>query len=113
MVLGAGQSRRTQRADGRVLPKHRKRIEHQYQQRRNKALARVGDIVLIDHPADHNGPRSNNCYFVEVEDAAALGADGKKFKIDAQWLLYSLQWKGTPPDFHLQLVRGPAISLEL
>ena len=36
-------------------------------------MARVGDIVLIDHAADDTGPRSINCYFVEVEDAAALG----------------------------------------
>jgi hypothetical protein len=51
------------------------------------------------------GPRSINCYFVEVEDAAALGADGKKFKIDPRRLLYSLQWRhnGTPPDLYLQL----------
>jgi hypothetical protein len=42
---------------------------------------------------------------VEVE--VALGADGKKFKIDPQRLLYSLQWlpNGTPPDLHLQFVR--------
>jgi hypothetical protein len=35
----------------------------------------------------------------------------KKFKIEPQRLLYSLQWKhnGTPPDFHLQLVRDPQV----
>jgi hypothetical protein len=32
--------------------------------------------------------------------------EGKKFKIDPQRMLYSLQ-RGTPPDFHLQLVRSP------
>jgi hypothetical protein len=40
-----------------------------------------------------------------MDDFAAI--DGKKFKIDSQRLFYSLQWlhNGTPPDFHLQLVR--------
>jgi hypothetical protein len=69
--------------------------------------------VLLDHPADHNGPRSINCYLTEVQDftAAAPGGEGKKFKIDPQRLLYSLQWKhsGSPPDFHLQLVKEPAL----
>jgi hypothetical protein len=34
-----------------------------------------------------------------------------KFKIEPQRLLYSSQWlhTGTPPDFHLQLVRDPAL----
>jgi hypothetical protein len=43
--------------------------------------------------------------------AAASGGEGKKFKIDPQRLLYSLQWKhnGSPPDFHLQLVRDPQL----
>jgi hypothetical protein len=56
------------------------------------------------------GRASINCYLVEVPDftAAALGgADAKRFKIDPQRLLYSLQWKHncTPPDFHLSLVQ--------
>jgi hypothetical protein len=72
---------------------------------------RVDDIELIDMPADDTGPRCINCYLVEVEDftAAAPSGEGKKFKIDPQRLLYSLQWKhdGTPPDLHLQLVRDP------
>jgi hypothetical protein len=74
-------------------------------------MARVNNIVLLDHPADATGPRSINSYFVEVQDAAALGEDGKKFKIDPQRLLYSLQWlhNASPPDLHLQLVRDPAI----
>jgi hypothetical protein len=44
-----------------------------------------------------------------VEDAAAIGAEAKKFEIDPQRLLYSLQWRhnAQPPDFHLQLVRDP------
>jgi len=67
--------------------------------------------VLLDHPADPTGPRIINCYFVGVQDSAKLGANGKKFKIEPQHLLYSLQWwhSGTPPDFNLQLVRDPAL----
>jgi hypothetical protein len=66
--------------------------------------------VLLDHPADSAGPCSIKCYFVEVQDftaAASGGADAKRFKVDPQRLLYSLQWRhnATPPDPHLQLVR--------
>jgi hypothetical protein len=46
-------------------------------------MARISNVVLLDHPADITGPRIN-CYLVEVQDAAALGGDGKKFKIDPQ-----------------------------
>jgi hypothetical protein len=42
------------------------------------------------------------------------GADAKRFKIEPQRLLYSLQWRhnGTPPGLHLQLVNNPAICFE-
>jgi hypothetical protein len=65
----------------------------------------------LDKPADASGPPSINDYLVEVEDAAAIGAGAKKFKVDPQRLLYSLQWNhnGTPPDFHLQLATEPAL----
>jgi hypothetical protein len=77
-------------------------------------MARVNDLVLLDHPADITGPRSINCYLVEVLDftaAASGGADAKKFKIDPRRLLYSLQClhNGSPPDFNLQLVRDPQL----
>lgn len=67
-------------------------------------IARVCDIVLLDHPADATGPRSINVYRVDVHDFADI--NGVKFKLDPQCLLYSLQWQhnGTPPDLHLQLV---------
>jgi hypothetical protein len=76
---------------------------------RELRMARVDDIVLLDHPADVTGPRSINVYRVDVRDFAAAG--GKKFKFDPQCLLYSLQWQhnGTPPDLHLQLVREPQL----
>jgi hypothetical protein len=71
-------------------------------------MARVDEIVLLDHPADVTGPRSINVYLVDLLDFAAV--DGNKFKIDPQRLLYSLRWQrnGTPPDLHLQLARDPA-----
>jgi predicted DNA-binding transcriptional regulator YafY len=76
---------------------------------RQVRMARINDIVLLDHPPDAAGPRSINCYLVEAQDftAAAPTGEGKKFKIDPQRLLYSLQWlhNSSPPDFHLQLVR--------
>ena len=63
-------------------------------------MARVGDVVLLDHPVDAGAPRSINCYLVEVQDAAAPGGASRKFKIDPQRLLYSLRWKHNahPPD---------------
>jgi hypothetical protein len=78
---------------------------------RELRMVRVNDIVLVDQPADHTGPRCINCYLVEGE---------RTFKFDPTRLLYSLQWlhKATPPDFHLQLLRDPrewfdAVSLTL
>ena len=71
-------------------------------------LARVGDIVLLDHPADATGPRSINVYLVKTlhfTAAAAGGADVMRFKIDPQRLLYSLRWKhnGTTVPFRLSV----------
>jgi hypothetical protein len=51
-------------------------------------VARVDDIALIEHSGRPQRPRSINCYFIGVEDAAALGADAKKFRIDPQHLFY-------------------------
>jgi hypothetical protein len=47
----------------------------------------------------------------DVTAAASGGADAKRFKVDLQRLLYSLQWchNATPPDPHLQLVRDPQL----
>jgi hypothetical protein len=48
---------------------------------------------------------------VDVQEfgAAAPGGEGKKFKLDPQRLMYSLQWKhnATPPDFELVVLRKP------
>lgn len=72
-------------------------------------MARVDDFVLLDHPADATGPRSINVYLTDVLDFDAGG--GRKWKVDPQCLLYSLQWRhtGTPPDQHLQLVQEPQL----
>jgi hypothetical protein len=84
--------------------------------RPSPTMARVGDVVLLDHPADITGPRSISAYLVEVQDftAAALVGEGRKFKLDPQRLLDSLQWKhnAAPPDLHLQVVRDPALWLD-
>jgi hypothetical protein len=74
---------------------------------RSPRMARVDDIVLLDHPADATGPRSINVYRVDVRDFAS--GNDRKFKLDPQCLLYSLHWQhnGTAPDLHLQLVRDP------
>jgi hypothetical protein len=63
------------------------------------------------------GPHCINCYLVEVQDfaAAAPGGEGKKFDLEPQRLLYSLQWphNRTPPDLHLQLVRDPQLWFDM
>jgi hypothetical protein len=84
---------------------------------RQVRMARVGDVVLLDHPADATGPRSINCYLVKMLDftaAAAGGAGAKRLKVDPGRLLYSLRWKhnATPPDLHLQLVKEPDLWFE-
>ena len=58
---------------------------------RQVRMARVNEVVLLDHPADTTGPRSINCYLVEVQDAATLGANSKKFKIVSERLLYMVR----------------------
>jgi hypothetical protein len=72
-------------------------------------MARVGDdVALVDVPADDSGPRCINCYSVEVERFDVI--DGRKFKIDPERLVYSLQWKhkGEPPDLDLALIQPGA-----
>ena len=84
---------------------------------RQVRMARVGDVVLLDHSTDATGPRSINCYLVKVLDftaAASSGADAKRFKFGPDRLLYSLRWKhnATPADLHLQLVKDPDLWFE-
>jgi hypothetical protein len=74
---------------------------------RQRRMARINDVVLLNDLADATGPRSINCDSVEVKDVAALGADWKKFKLDPQSLLDSLRYKhnAEPPDFEMVLIQ--------
>ena len=76
-------------------------------------MAGIGDVVLLDQPADATGPRSINCYLVKTLDftAAAGGADAKRLKVGPDRLLYSLRWKHNA-DLHLQLVKEPDLWFE-
>jgi len=49
-------------------------------------VVRVGDIAVVDQPADDSGPRTVSVYLI---------GEGAKF------LLYSLQWHSAAPDLHL------------
>jgi hypothetical protein len=81
---------------------------------RRMRLACVGDVVLLDYPADATGPRSINCYLVKTLEftAAPSGdADAKRFKVGSDRLLYSLRWKhNAPADLHL--VKEPDLWFE-
>ena len=72
---------------------------------REMRMACVGDVVLLDHPADATGSRSINCYLVKMLDA-------KRLKVGPDRLLYSLRWKHTPADLHLQLAKEPDLWFE-
>jgi hypothetical protein len=76
---------------------------------RQMRMARVGDVVLLDYPADSTGPRSINCYLVKTLDftaAAFGGADAKRLKVGPDRLLYSLRWKHNAPVFISARVRS-------
>lgn len=65
-------------------------------------LARIGNVVLADQPADEIGPRAINGYIIERQI-------GKAFRIDPPSMLFSLQWPSDgSPEFDLKLVRDPA-----
>jgi hypothetical protein len=65
-------------------------------------MARIGDVVLMEKPADDRLPKRIDCY--EVVEHSASGA---AFKLDPARLVYSLQWKHNayPPDFELVLIQ--------
>jgi hypothetical protein len=104
-IDGVGAERAAQRLGGETFLLGEDSGVHQVR------MARVADVVLLDHTADHSGSRSINCYLVEVQDftTGALGGEGKKFKIVPERLIHSLQWqhKAEPPDFELVLLPGP------
>jgi len=84
---------------------------------RQVRMARVGEVVLFDRPADTTSPRSINVYLVKMLDftASASGdADAKLFKVAPDRLLYSLRWRSdaAPADLHLRLAKDPDLWLE-
>jgi hypothetical protein len=38
-------------------------------------MARVNEVVVLDHPADITGPHSINCYLVEVQEKFKIVPD--------------------------------------
>ncbi len=65
----------------------------------NWRMARLGEVVLLEKPADSRSPECINCY--EVMERSSGGA----IKLDRP--LYSLRWqhKTEPPDFDLVLLQ--------
>jgi hypothetical protein len=73
-------------------------------------MARVSDNVLLDHRPTPPVRAASIAIWSRVKDAAKPGANGKKFKIVPERLLYSLRWKHNagPPDYEMVLVQdGP------
>jgi hypothetical protein len=70
-------------------------------------MACVGDVALLDKPADIRSPRRIDCYAIDVSDFD--GGNGKTFKLDPQRVLFSLQYKhnAVPPDFELVTLGKP------
>jgi hypothetical protein len=62
---------------------------------RQVRVACVGDVVLLDHPADATGPRSINCYLVKMPGFAAP-PDATRLEVGPDRLLYSLRCGTTP-----------------
>jgi hypothetical protein len=65
-------------------------------------MARVGDVALLEKPADNRSPKRIDCYQVTERRA-----DGAAFRLDLARLVYSLRWlhQGEPPDFELVLIQ--------
>jgi hypothetical protein len=78
-------------------------------QLRNARMARVQDIVLVDHPADEKAPRLICVYQVDLLDAQPPLGEGKQFKFEPQCMLFAYQWlhKAEPADFRLVLMKDP------
>jgi len=63
-------------------------------------MVRIGDVVLLEKPADDKLPRRIDCYEVVEHSGAA-------FKLDPARLVYSLRWKhnAEPPDYEMVLIQ--------
>jgi hypothetical protein len=66
-------------------------------------MARVGDVVLFQKPADDKLPKR-----IDVYEVVEHSASGAAFKLDPAQLVYSLRWKHNahPPDFEMVLVQA-------
>jgi hypothetical protein len=51
-------------------------------------MARIGDVALLEKPADDRLPRRIDCY-----ELAEYSASGAAFRLDPARLVYSLRWK--------------------
>jgi CBS domain-containing protein len=65
-------------------------------------MARIGDVALLEKPADDRLPKRIDCY-----ELVEHGASGAAFKLDPARLVYSLQWKHNahPPDYEMVLIQ--------
>jgi len=65
-------------------------------------MARLGDLTLLEKPADSRSPKRIDCYSI-----AEQGRDVAPFKLDPARLVYSLRWlhMAEPPDFELVLAQ--------
>jgi len=70
-------------------------------------MARIGDVALLEKPADDRLPKRIDCYQV-----AEHSASGAAFKLDPARLVYSLRWKhnALPPDYEMVLVQDEPVG---
>jgi hypothetical protein len=70
-------------------------------------MARLGDVVLLQKPADDQSPQRIDCY--EVVERSARGA---ALKLDPARLVYSLRWKhnAEPPDYEMVLIQEEPVG---
>lgn len=63
-------------------------------------MARVGDVALLEKPADNKSPKRIDCFWVTEHSAS-----GAAFRLDPAQLVYTLRWmhRAQPPDLDLML----------
>jgi hypothetical protein len=70
-------------------------------------MARIGDVALLEKPADDRLPKRIDCY--EVVEHSASGA---AFRLDPARLVYSLRWKHNahPPEYEMVLIQDEPVG---
>jgi hypothetical protein len=65
-------------------------------------LVRLGDVALVEKPADRRSPKRIDCYLTDADR-------GGPFKLDPKHVVFSLRslHNATPPDFELILRSEP------